>query len=250
VEQGVPILKTENISKNFGGVKALNNVSFELERGRILGLVGDNGAGKSTFLRILVGDLQPSSGKIYLDGEEVHFRSPADAMEKGIAIAYDFLGLVDSAKVWENFFMGRELTKKVGVLNILDIKNMKNSTAEAIGKYYGRELDIDREAMGLSGGQRRILAVSRAVEANPAVLLLDEPTLGLSERVIKGIFDFLKKARDERGLSIIIAAQWYEQIRDFVDEIIVLRRGEVAGRFEAKLADKTEIFKLAMGLPI
>ena len=183
---------------------------------------------ESLLLRILVGDLQPSAGKFTswekstsgvrrCDGENSH--------------RLRFLELVDSAKVWENFFMGRELTKKVGVLNILDIKNMKNSTAEAIGKYYGRELDIDREAMGLSGGQRRILAVSRAVEANPAVLLLDEPTLGLSERVIKGIFDFLKKARDERGLSIIIAAQWYDRL-EFVDEIIVLRRGEVAGHFE------------------
>lgn len=225
MEQGVPILKTENISKNFGGVKALNNVSFELERGRILGLVGDNGAGKSTFLRILVGDLQPSSGKIYLDGEEVHFRSPADAMEKGIAIAYQFLELVDSAKVWENFFMGRELTKKVGVLNILDIKNMKNSTAEAIGKY-GYTFDIEQEAGKLSGDERQITVVTRAIESDPKVLLLDESFTMLSmegrERVIK----FLREVNEKSGVSMIVVSHDLDLIKQLSHYIMILKAGE------------------------
>jgi len=244
------ILKVENISKNFGGVRALDNVSFELERGKILGLVGDNGAGKSTLLKIIAGNLQPSSGKIYLDGKEVHFSSPADAMKRGIAITYDFMALVDCAKVWENFFMGRELTRKLGFFNILDIERMRHVTAEAIAKHYGRVFDVEREAVGLSGGQKRILAVTRAVEADPRLLLLDEPTLGLSERVIREIFGFLRRVKDEKGLSIIITAQWYEQIKGFVDEVIVLRLGKIQGCFDAKSADKAVIFKLAMGLPV
>jgi simple sugar transport system ATP-binding protein len=242
-----PVLVVRNISKYFGTLRALHNVSFELERGKILGFVGDNGAGRSTLLKILCGDLQPSSGTIHVDGEEVQFKSPADAMKKGIAITYQFLGLVDIGKVWENFFMGRELTKRIGPLTFLDVERMKRLTAEAITKY-GHKFDIEREVRELSGGQRQIVAVTRAIEANPKILLLDEPTQGLSKRIINDIFDFLKKAREEKGTSIIITSQWFEQISDLIDDVMVLWRGEIVGHFDVKSANKADIFKLAMGL--
>ena len=242
-----PILEVKNISKNFGTVRALRNMSFDLEGGKILGLVGDNGAGKSTLLKILSGGLQPSGGKIYLEGKGTRFKSPADAMKKGIAIAYQFLELVDIAKVWENFFMGRELTKRMGPLAFLDVKKMKHLTAEAIAKY-GHTFDVEREVGELSGEQRQIIAVTRAIEANPEILLLDEPTDGLSKRVIKEIFDLLRKAKEEKDTSIIITSQWYEQISDFIDDVIVLRRGEVVGHFDAESANRVKIFKLVMGL--
>jgi simple sugar transport system ATP-binding protein len=242
-----PILEVKNISKNFGTVRALRNMSFDLEGGKILGLVGDNGAGRSTLLKILSGGLQPSGGKIYLEGKGTRFKSPADAMKKGIAIAYQFSELVDIAKVWENFFMGRELTKRIGPLAFLDVEKMKHLTAEAMAKY-GHTFDVEREVRELSGGQRRILAISRAIEANPQIFLLDEPTHGLSKRVIKEIFDLLRKAKEEKDTSIIITSQWYEQISDFIDDVIVLRRGEVVGHFDAESANRVKIFKLAMGL--
>ena len=138
------MMEVRNISKSYGTVRALSNVSFELERGRILGLVGDNGAGKSTLLKILSGDLQPSGGEVYIAGRRTRFKSTVDAMRIGIAIAYQFLELVDSAMVWENFFMGRELTKRIGPFVFLDIGKMKRSTTEAIGKY-GTEFDVTRE---------------------------------------------------------------------------------------------------------
>jgi len=241
------MMKVKNMSKNFGTTRALSNVSFDLERGKILGLVGDNGAGKSTLLKILSGDLQPSGGEIYLEGKSTRFKSPADAMKIGIAIAYQFLELVDIATVWENFFMGRELTKRIGPLVFLDIEKMKHLTAEAIEKH-GPILDIEREVRELSGEQRQIIAVTRAIEANPEILLLDEPIHGLSKRVIKDIFDILRKAKEEKDASIIITSQWYEQISDFIDDVIVLRRGEVVGHFDAESANKAKIFKLAMGL--
>jgi ABC-type sugar transport system ATPase subunit len=241
------ILEVKNISKNFGTVGALRNISFALEGGKILGLVGDNGAGKSTLLKILTGDLQPSGGKIYLDGKETRFKSTADAMKKGIAIVHQFLQLVDIAKVWENFFMGRELTKRIGPLSILDVEKMKHLTAEAIAKY-GHTLDIEREMRELSGGQRQIIAITRAIEANPEILLLDEPTHGLSKRVIKEIFSLLRKTKEEKDTSIIITSQWYEQISDFIDDVIVFRRGELVGHFDAESASGVKIFKLAMGL--
>ena len=240
-------MEVKNISKNFGTVRALSNISFDLERGKILGLVGDNGAGKSTLLKILSGDLQPSGGEIYLKGKETQFKSPADAMKKGIAIVYQFLELVDIAQVWENFFMGRELTKRIGPFAFLDVKKMKHLTAESIAKY-GHTFNIEREIGELSGGQRQIIAVTRAIEANPEILLLDEPTQGLSKRVIKDIFNMLRKAKEEKDTSIIITSQWYEQVSDLIDDVKVLRRGEVVGHFDAESANRVKIFKLAMGL--
>jgi len=242
-----PILKVKNISKNFGTVRALHNVSFVLERGEILGLVGDNGAGRSTLLKILSGNLQPSEGEIYFDGEKTRFKNTADAMKKGIAIVYQFSQLIEIAKVWENFFMGRELTKSIGPLTFLDIEKMKRLTAEVIAEH-GHKFDIEREIRELSGGQRQIIAVTRAIEANPKILLLDEPTHGLSKRIINEIFNLLKKAKEEKNHSIIITSQWYEQISDFIDNVIVLRRGEIVGNFDKKTANKAKIFKLAMGL--
>ena len=113
-----PLLEVKNISKNYGRIRALSSVSFTLERGKILGFVGDNGAGRTTLLGILSGGLQPSTGEIYLKGRETRFKSPADAMKKGVAIVHQPLELVDIATVWENFFIGRELTKRTRLLDV------------------------------------------------------------------------------------------------------------------------------------
>jgi ABC-type sugar transport system ATPase subunit len=220
-----PILKVENVSKNFGGVQALSNVSFELERGKILGLVGDNGAGKSTLLKIIAGNLQPSSGKIYLDGEEVHFNSPADAMRKGIAITYQFLELVDCAKVWENFFMGRELARRLGFFSVLDIKEMKRITAEAIARY-GYKLDVDREVESLSGDERQIIAVTRAVEFRPKLLLLDEAFTMLSVDGRAEVIKFLKEVNKQSCISMIVVSHDLDLVKELSHYIMVLRTGE------------------------
>ena len=219
------MLEVKNISKNFGTVSALRSMSFDLEGGKILGLVGDNGAGKSTLLKILSGDLQPSGGKIHLEGKGTRFKSPADAMKKGIAIAYQFSELVDIAKVWENFFMGRELTKRIGPLAFLDVEKMKHLTAEAMAKY-GYTFDIEREVRGLSGEQRQIIAVTRAIEANPEILLLDESFTLLSLEGRKEILNFLRKVNKKVGITMIIVSHDLELIKKLSHYIMVLRGGE------------------------
>jgi len=220
-----PILRVTNVSKNFGAVAALRNVSFELERGKILGLVGDNGAGKSTLLNILIGRLQPSSGRILLEGKEVQFKDPSDAMKKGIAITYQFLELVDIATVWENFFMGRELTKRIGPLAFLDVEKMKHSTAEAIAKY-GFTSNVEREVRELSGEQRQIIAVTRAIEANPKILLLDESFTYLSVDGRESLLDFLTKVNEKIGLTIIVVSHDLSLVKKLSYYIMVLREGE------------------------
>jgi simple sugar transport system ATP-binding protein len=219
------IMEVKNISKNFGTVRALCNVSFDIERGKILGLVGDNGAGKSTLLKILSGDLHPSGGNIYLKGKEIRFNSPADAMKMGIAIAYQFLELVDIASVWENFFMGRELTKRIGPLAFLDIEKMKHLTAEAITKH-GPKLDVEREVIELSGEQRQIIAVSRAIEADPKILLLDESFTLLSLEGRKEIVDFLGNVNKKCDITMVIVSHDLDLIKKLSHYIMVLRSGE------------------------
>jgi ABC-type sugar transport system ATPase subunit len=220
------IMEVKNISKNFGTVRALCNVSFDIERGKILGLVGDNGAGKSTLLKILSGDLHPSGGNIYLKGKEIRFKSPADAMKMGIAIAYQFLELVDIASVWENFFMGRELTKRrIGPFAFLDIEKMKHLTAEAITKH-GPKLDVEREVIELSGEQRQIIAVSRAIEADPKILLLDESFTLLSLEGRKEIVDFLGNVNKKCDITMVIVSHDLDLIKKLSHYIMVLRSGE------------------------
>jgi simple sugar transport system ATP-binding protein len=219
------MMEVKNISKNYGTIRALSNVSFHLERGKILGLVGDNGAGKSTLLKILSGDLQPSEGEIYIAGERTRFKSTADAMRIGIAIAYQFLELVDSAMVWENFFMGRELTKRIGPLLFLDIGKMKRFTTEAIAKY-GTEFDVTREVGELSGEQRQIIAVTRAIEANPEILLLDESFTLLSLEGRKEIVDFLREVNKKSDITMVIVSHDLDLVKELSHSIMVLRGGE------------------------
>jgi len=225
MKESVPALRVENVSKNFGAIRALNDVSFQLERGAILGLVGDNGAGKSTLLNILIGGLQPSGGEIFLEGKEVQFKDPADAMKRGIAIAYQFLELVDIATVWENFFMGRELIKRMGPLAFLDVENMKHLTAEAIAKY-GFTFDVEREVRELSGEERQILAVARAIETNPKILLLDESFTHLSIKGGENLLNFLKKINEKTSVTMIIVSHDLSLVKKISHYILVLRGGE------------------------
>jgi simple sugar transport system ATP-binding protein len=218
------MMEVKNISKNFGTVKALRDVSVKIEKGKILGLVGDNGAGKSTLLKILSGDLPPSEGNIYLEGTETRFRSPADAMKMGIAIAYQFLELVEIASVWENFFMGRELTKRKGPFAFLDIKKMKHLTEEAIMKH-GSKIDVDREVIELTGEQRQIVAVTRAIEADPKILLLDESFTLLSLQGREEIVDFLINVNKKLDITMVIVSHDLDLIKKLSHYIMVLRNG-------------------------
>jgi len=225
--EAVPLLKVENLSKSFGAIRALHDVSFQLEQGKILGLVGDNGAGKSTLLNILFGRLQPSSGKIYFEGEEVRFKDPSEAMEKGVAIAYQFLDLVEIAPLWANFFMGREITRKIGPFNFLDSKKMKSLTEEKLSRY-GFKTDVEREVRELSGGERQVLAVSRAIETNPKLLLLDEPFTLLSIEDTEKFISLIREINEKTSVSIILVSHTLGLIKEVSHYIVLLKAGEKA----------------------
>jgi len=227
MEGSVPLLKVENLSKSFGAIRALHDVSFELEGGKILGLVGDNGAGKSTLLNILFGRLQPSSGKIFFEGEEVRFRDPSDAMKRGVAIAYQFLELVEIAPLWANFFMGREMTRKIGPFGFLDKRKMQSLAEEKLS-LCGFKTDVDREVRELSGGERQILAVSKAIETNPKLLLLDEPFTLLSIEDTDRFVCLIKEINKKTSASIIVVSHTLSLIKEVSHYIMLLKAGEKA----------------------
>ena len=219
------IIKAEKIVKKFDAIFALKDISFTIHKKEIIGLVGDNGAGKSTLLNILVGLFQPDEGKIYLEGKEVRFSSPADARSQGIEIVYQFENLVGGMNIYKNFFLGREITKKVGFFKVLDREKMRNISEKII-----REIGIRKESEqlieSLSGGERQSVALGRAFHFGTKVLLLDEPLTGLSLREVDRCLRQIKTIRDKTSMSIIFVTHNVRHVFHIADRIIVLDRGE------------------------
>jgi simple sugar transport system ATP-binding protein len=220
------LLRVENVSKYFSAVKALENISFEVKQGEILGIVGDNGAGKSTLLKIIAGALQPTSGKIYFEGRKVRFKDTSNAMKAGIDIAHQLLHeqLVDIRRVWENFFAGKELVKKVGLIEILDIKRMKTQTEEAL-KNYGLNIDVDRKIKQLSEEEEQVVTLMKAIWQKPKLLLLDESFTFLSLTGKRIVIELLRRLNLKDNLSIILVSHEIPVVKEVAHKILVLREG-------------------------
>jgi len=215
------LLRAENLTKRYDGTIALNNVSFCTHEKEIIGLVGDNGAGKSTLLNILVGLFPPDEGKLYLYGEEVKFKSPADARNKGIEIVYQFGNMVEGLTIYQNFFMGREIIKR----GLLDKFTMRIKSEDALNKI-GISKSADSFVEALSGGQRQAVSLGRAFYFGKSVLLLDEPTTGLSLKEIDNTLERVEVIRKETNMSIIFVTHNLNHIMPIADRLIVLYHGE------------------------
>ncbi|MEM1589381.1 MAG: ATP-binding cassette domain-containing protein [Candidatus Bathyarchaeia archaeon] len=220
------IIAGKNLKKTYGSIEALKGVSFELSKGEILGLAGDNGAGKSTLIKILRGVVAPSSGELWIEGRMVRFWSPEEANRVGIACVYQEYTLCDNLSVVENFFLGQELLRPLfGFLRVINRKEQKKRLQEFLAKH-NFSLDIQKKVTALSGGQRRILTILRALYANPKVLLLDEPTAGLSVKAKETMFNVLKQLKSNVGMIIVLHSP--EDVIRICDRILVLRLGEVS----------------------
>jgi simple sugar transport system ATP-binding protein len=206
----------------------LNSVSFSLPRGQIVGLVGDNGAGKSTTVKILSGVIAASGGSLLLDGEETEFSSPIDARSSGIETVYQDLALAPDLSVWANFFLGREVRRSgVGtVLGALNKKAMIEHTREQLSKLQIKIKDVRTPIGALSGGQRQAVAVARAISWESKVLLMDEPTaaLGISQR--DRVADLARQAKDS-GLAVLIISHDLPWVRALCDQVLVLYHGRI-----------------------
>lgn len=238
-----PTLRATDVSKRFGGVVALDSVSIDVAAGQITGLVGDNGAGKSTLIRILSAVLTPDSGTIELQGQPVHFSSPADARAAGIETVYQDLALAGNLPVWANIFLGRELLRGPRVLAILDKPRMAAEAQEMLSRLSRNMPPLNAPASRLSGGQRQAIAIARAAAWGSNVIIMDEPTAALGPAETRSVEEVILELRD-RGFAVLIISHNLEQVFRLVDRVFVLRRGRMIGN--RQLAEMTPEDLVAM----
>ena len=241
----VEVLRTENITKSFPGVLAVDNVSVSLNRGEILALVGENGAGKSTLTQILGGAQRPDSGRILLEDKPVSFSSSADAIAAGISMVFQELSLVGSLSVAENIFANRQ---PVGRLNNIRWTVLYHEAAEFLMRF---ELDIDPrvQVKRLSLGQQQILEILKAISTNPKVLILDEPTSSLTESEITYLFENIRKLQDQ-GMSFIYITHKLSEIFQIASRVIVMRDGKYIGSRNVVQVTENDLVAMMVGRQI
>lgn len=223
----VPLIELSGISKKFGSQTALAGVDLQIGVSEAVGIIGDNGAGKSTLVKILSGAYRPSGGEIRLGGNKVDFNSPQDARSSGIEMIYQDLALCEDLDVAANIFLGRELKKKFGPFRLLDRPGMAEAAKRDLTNL-GLSFDVRREVGMLSGGERQMIAVARALQFRPRALLMDEPTAALSTEKIKKLLELIEELK-ARGVSILLVSHRFTDILHVCDRVVVIRAGRVAG---------------------
>jgi simple sugar transport system ATP-binding protein len=223
------ILELSGISKHFGAIQALTDVSFALHAGEVVGLMGDNGAGKSTLVKIIAGNYPPSNGTIQMRGRKVTFHKPADARAEGIEIVYQDLALCNNLTSAANVYLGRELERGVHPFRVLNYRTMFQRAAELFAelKSETRPRDLVRR---MSGGQRQAVAIARTRLSEPKIVLMDEPTAAISVRQVSEVLNLIRRLRDH-NIAVVLISHRMPDVFAVADRIIVMRRGE-------KVADK------------
>lgn len=218
------LLELKGIVKRFGSIVALNKVDFHVGYGEVVGLVGDNGAGKSTLAKIIVGYHQPDEGKMFFEGREVRFRSPADARRLGIEIVYQDMALVPYMNVYRNLFLNREIYRRIGFIKILDKKKMKELTKKLLEDIGIKRRDPEMIVGKMSGGERQSIAIARAVYFGAKLVILDEPTSALSIKESEKVLEYVLELK-KKGISSIIISHNIYHVYSVADRIVVLDRG-------------------------
>ncbi|KXS39379.1 MAG: ribose transport system ATP-binding protein, partial [Candidatus Frackibacter sp. T328-2] len=238
------ILQMKAITKTFPGVKALDNVNFNLHQGEVHALLGENGAGKSTLMKVLNGIYQKNSGSIYLEGNQVEFKSPKEAQEAGLAIIHQELELIPYLTVAENIFLGRE--PKKGFL--VDFKRLNEKTEEIMNRL-GVNIDPQSKINELNIGNQQMVEIAKALSQDANILVMDEPTSSLTPKEIEILFDLIERLTAE-GISIIYISHRMEEIFQICDRVTVLRDGEYVGEVEIDETDEDELIKMMVGRKI
>lgn len=241
-----PLLKLENITRNFGAIQALRGVDLEVGRGEVVALLGDNGAGKSTLVKIIAGGLQPSSGRMLFEGEERIFNSPAEAKTAGIETVYQDLSLCTNVDVVANFFMGREIVKKWFGIPVLQEAAMYSAVEKALANAGTRIPSLRTNVEHLSGGQRQAIELNRFVHWGGKLVLLDEPFAALGVEQTRRGLDTVRRIADQ-GIGVVIITHIMAQAFQVADRIVVIRQGVVAGNVKADATSPDEVVRMITG---
>jgi fructose transport system ATP-binding protein len=241
------ILKTEGLTKNYGGVQALVNASFDLHKGEHVAIMGDNGAGKSTFVRQITGVEKPSAGKIWFDGQEVNFAGPLDAREAGIETVFQNLALADDLDVPSNLFLGREkILFNLGPFSILDYKGMRKATEEALLRTAVKIPSLSNTIRNMSGGQRQCVAIARTATFASKLIIMDEPTAALGVQETAQVENIIRQLK-ANGEPLILISHNMRQVFDLVDRVVVFRRGRLVANLKKQETSPEDIVSYITG---
>ena len=223
------VLELTNISKHFGAIHAVNDVSFSIEPGEVVGLMGDNGAGKSTLVKMIAGNYRPTEGSMKMDGAELVLHKPVDARRHGIEIVHQDLALCNNLTAAANVFLGRELRRGVGPFRVLDYASMYRRAGEIFKelKSETRPRDLVKQ---MSGGQRQAVAIARTMLSEAKIVLMDEPTAAISVRQVAEVLNLIRELRG-KGIAVVLISHRMPDVFTVADRVIVMRRGR-------KVADK------------
>ncbi|MET0598531.1 MAG: ATP-binding cassette domain-containing protein [Mesorhizobium sp.] len=241
-----PLLVLDNVAKNYGAIQALRGVSFSIARGEVVALLGDNGAGKSTLVKIISGGLEPTSGRMLFEGREFLARTPAEAKAAGIETVYQDLSLCTNVDVVANFFMGRELTRRVLGVPLLDERAMEREVAKALAHAGTRIPSLRTKVEHLSGGQRQAIELNRFVHWGGKLVLLDEPFAALGVEQTRRGLDMIRQVASQ-GIGVIIITHIMQQAFQVADRIVVIRHGVVAGDVERQRTSPDAVVAMITG---
>ncbi|KPP87942.1 MAG: ABC-type inositol uptake system ATPase component [Rhodobacteraceae bacterium HLUCCA08] len=242
------ILETRDLTKHYGGVHALEGADFILRKGEHVAIMGDNGAGKSTFVRQITGVEQRTRGEIIFDGHPVHFAGPLDAREAGIEAVFQTLALADHLDVPDNLFLGREKTfmNWLGPFRLLDYKGMRQDTLDALQKTGVKIPNIRNTIQNMSGGQRQCVAIARTASFHSKLTIMDEPTAALGVQETAQVENIIRTLK-EQGEPLILISHNMRQVMDLVDRIIVFRRGRIVANLNKTETDGQDVVAYITG---
>ena len=242
-----PLLEVSNLSKHFGAVRALHEVSLAVHPGEVVALAGDNGAGKTTLIKAISGVYRPTSGEVKLNGETVDFSTPQEARDKGIETIYQDLALADNLTIGGNIFLGREpMRRAFGLFPVLDRKMMADAARETMAKLDFHVSRMNAPVSNFSGGQRQAVAIGRAVYWNAQILIMDEPTAALGVPEQRKVISLIQQLKAQ-GRGVIFISHNLQDIFAVSDRIVVLRRGVTAGVRKISETTHDEVVKLMVG---
>ena len=241
-----PIIELKQISKQFGKVVALDDISFQLYPGEVHCLLGDNGAGKSTLIKILSGVHPPTRGNFLFEGKPVEFKSPREALDLGIATVFQDLAMLSLMNIARNFFLGREPKKRFGPIQLFDSKRAAGITEEELKKIGIKIRDADQPVGTLSGGERQAVAIARAVYFGAKVLILDEPTSALGVKEAAVVLKYIVQSKLKR-IGVILITHNVHHAWAVGDTFTVLNRGCSYGTFKRGKTQREDLLQMMAG---